>query len=92
MVDFGCSDAISMTTGPLCSCELPLSNRDPDDFTEAPPPENRYKRYIFVFQKQICISTNRSILSGVWMPSKKDERKCFFSLLRVIKCFKNVFS
>ena len=31
------ADAISMTTGPLFSCELPLTNRDPNDFTDAFP-------------------------------------------------------
>ena len=31
------ADAISMTTGPLFSCELPLSSRDPNDFTDAFP-------------------------------------------------------
>ena len=27
-----------MTTGPLSSCELPLTNRNPNDLTEAFPP------------------------------------------------------
>ena len=31
------ADAIAMTTGPLCSCELPPTNRDLNDFTETFP-------------------------------------------------------
>ena len=31
----GFADGISVTTAPLSSCELPLSNRDPNDLTEA---------------------------------------------------------
>ena len=29
------ADVISMTTGPLSSCALPLTNREPSDLTEA---------------------------------------------------------
>ena len=36
-------DAISMTTGPLSSCELLLTNRDPNDLTEVfPLPKKLY--------------------------------------------------
>ena len=37
------ADAISMTTGAKSSCELPLTNRDPNNFTEAfPLPKKLY--------------------------------------------------
>ena len=44
------ADAISMTTGPLFSCELPLTNYGPNDFTDAFPPENKNKFYFKFFQ------------------------------------------
>ena len=45
----------------------------------------------FACFSSICSSPNGPILSGVWMASQKDKRKCFFSLLRFIKfmCTKN---
>ena len=62
---------ISMTTCPLSSCELPLTNRDPNDLTEASSlPKKLYLTgiemielllYFGMFFKQIWSSTNQQI-------------------------------
>ena len=62
----GFADVISMTTGPLSSCKLPLTNCDPNDLTEAFP---LHKKTLFsigvaalcfcMFVKQIWSSTNQ---------------------------------
>ena len=64
----GFANVISMTTGPLSSCELPLTNRDPNDLTEAfPLPKKPYLTgiesllYFCMFFKQIWSSTNQQI-------------------------------
>ena len=57
------ADAISVTTGPLSSCKLPLTNRDPNDLTEAFPfPKKLTAALCFcMFVKQIWSSTNQQI-------------------------------
>ena len=64
----GFADVISMTTGPLSSCELPLTNRDPNDLTEAFSLPKKLYLHIGIaalcfcmFVKQICSSTNQQI-------------------------------
>ena len=80
------ADAISMTTGPLCSCELPLTNRDPNDFRGLPLPKTGINSTLDF----ACFSKNKFAVQQwvnfvwLWMASKKAKRKCFF-LLRVIK-------
>ena len=71
-----------MTTGPLFSCELPLTNHGPNDFTDAFPPENKYKFYFKFFQK-----TNlqfKKWVNFVWCMDAIEERQEKMFLLTVL--------
>ena len=53
----GFADVISMTTGPLSSCELPLTNRDPNELTEAfPLPKKLYLIFALLLYVFVCLS------------------------------------
>ena len=59
----GRTDVLTLLTGPLSSCKLPLTNRDPNDLTEAFPfPKKLTAALCFcMFFKQIWSSTNQQI-------------------------------
>ena len=90
----GFADVISMTTGPLSSCELPLTNRDPNELTEAfPLPKKLYLILPLLLYVFVCLSNKFGVQQinkylnflGIWMLSNTDKGKCFFSLVRIIK-------
>ena len=90
----GFADVISMTTGPLSSCELPLTNRDPNDLTEAfPLPKKIYLILALLLYVFACFSNKFGVeqinkylnFLDIWMLSNTDKGKCFFSLVRIIK-------
>ena len=91
----GFADVISMTTGLLSSCELPLTIRDPNDLTEAfPLPKKLYLILALLLYVFACLSNKFAVQQinkylnflGIWMLSNTDKKgKCFLSLVRIIK-------
>ena len=58
----GFADVISMTTGPLSSCKLPLTNRDPNDLTEAfPLPKKLYLILALMLYVFACLSNKFAV-------------------------------
>ena len=52
---FAFADAISMTTGPKSSCEFPLTNRDPNNLTEAFP----LPKKLYLLLLCVCLFSNK---------------------------------
>ena len=76
------ADAISMTTGPKSSCELPLTNRDPNNFTEAFSLPKKLYSCAFACFKQLVGNTEREL-------PRKTTAKCVNNLTELTEAYRD---